>query len=186
MSETSKIRTLVFISLYAALYAILSLLTAWIPTGPYFIQFRPGVVVPMIAAVMLQPWAAGLSAAIGTFIASIIRYGTPLLTIFSGTPGNFLGFYVMGLSYSYLRKKKINWIVSLAVSSVIGMVVGAVVIALGLWFLANTFMPSLGNFTNIVFSITSSFILVLAPLPIAFIICIAALKLLEKAKYLSL
>jgi hypothetical protein len=47
-------------------------------------------------------------------------------------------------------------------------------------------MPSLGNFTNIVFSITSSFILVLAPLPISFIICIAALKLLEKAKYLSL
>lgn len=186
MNKLSRIRTLVFISLYAALYAILSLLTAWIPTGPYFIQFRPGVVVPMIAAVMLQPWAAGLSAALGTFIASIVRYGTPLLTLFSGTPGNFLGFYAMSFSYFYLRKKKVNWILSLAISSIIGMVVGAAVIALGLWFLANTFMPSLGSFTNITFSIVSSFILVFAPLPIAFIICVAALKLLEKAKYLSL
>lgn len=186
MSEKSKTKTLVFVSLFAALYAILSLLTAWIPTGPYFIQFRPGIAVPMIAAVMLQPWAAGLSAAIGTFIASIIRYGTPLLTIFSGTPGNFLGFYVMSFLYYYLRKKKIGWITSFAISSIVGMVVGALVIALGLWFLANTFVPSLSGFANIVFSITSSFVLVFAPLPIAFIICIAALKLLEKAKYLSL
>lgn len=186
MSETSKIRTLVFVSLYAALYAILSLLTAWIPTGPHFIQFRPGVVIPMIAAVMLQPWAAGLSAAIGTFVASIVRYGTPLLTIFSGTPGNFLGFYTMSLLYYYLRRRKINWIVVLAISSVVGMLVGAMIIAVGLWFLANTFMPSLGDFTNIVFSVISSFILVFAPLPIAFIICIAAVKILEKARYISL
>ncbi|HID90471.1 TPA: hypothetical protein EYP44_00740 [Candidatus Bathyarchaeota archaeon] len=79
----------------AALYCIGSLLTAYIPTG-YFVQFRPAIAIPTVFAVLFGPFVGGVGAAVGTFIASIYRYGHPFLTIFSGTPANLVGFWVLG------------------------------------------------------------------------------------------
>ena len=72
----------------------------------------------------------GVGAAIGTFIASIVRYGTPLLTIFSGTPANFACFYILGaLSRPYNPK-------NFVVATIVGFFVGSIIIGVGLWFLA--------------------------------------------------
>jgi len=175
-----KSRDVAAIAIYASLYAATSLLTAYIPTGPYFIQFRPAIAIPMIAAIVATPLIAGLSAAIGTFIASIIRYGTPLLTIFSGTPANFMGFYIMGLTYKVLRRKNVNWIIALIVSSCLGLIVGSAIIALGLWFLASAMLvEGLEKFINLEFAFTASFLLVFAPAPVALVIVVAILKILK-------
>jgi len=53
-----------------------SLFTAYIPAG-FIIQLRPAVVIPAVFAVLFRPWIGGLGTALGTFIASLIRYGTP-------------------------------------------------------------------------------------------------------------
>ncbi len=180
--RTSKFA--VVIAIFAALYAVASLLTAYIPTGIFFIQFRPAIAVPMVAAVIYPPIIAGLSAALGTFIASIVRYGTPLLTIFSGTPANFLGFYTMGLTYRLLRRRNVNWILSLIMSSIAGLIVGSLIIGLGLWFIATSIAPGLlpPNFANIGFAIFSSFLLVFAPAPVAVFITILIIESLKRSK----
>lgn len=85
----------VLTAICAALYAVGSYATAYIPT-PWLVQLRPAVVIPAVFAVLFGPLVGGLGAAIDTFIASIFTYGTAVLTIFSGTPGNFVCFYVMG------------------------------------------------------------------------------------------
>jgi len=179
-------RAVTVVALFAALYCVFSLATAYIPTGPFFIQFRPAIAIPMIAALLYPPLIAGLSAAIGTFIASIIRYGSPLLTIFSGTPANFLGFYVMSLVYYMLRKRRgVNWILALIISSLIGLFIGSIIIAVGLWFLALTLVPELASFKSLDFAIQASLILVYAPAPIAIIIVIGVIKVLMKMGYME-
>jgi energy-coupling factor transport system substrate-specific component len=82
------------LAINAALYAIGSYATAYIPT-PWIVQLRPAVVVPAVFAVLFGPLVGGLGAAIGTFIASIFTYGTAVLTVFSGTPANFVCFYLI-------------------------------------------------------------------------------------------
>jgi len=176
----AKSRAVALVAIFASLYAVTSLATAYLPTGPFFIQFRPAIAVPMVAAVISSPLIAGLSAAIGTFTASIVRYGTPIYTMFSGTPANFLGFYVMGYSYRVLRRRNVHWMKALIISSLIGLVVGSIIIALGLWFLAVTLLASgLEKFASLEFAIIASFLLVLAPAPIALILVIGILKVLR-------
>lgn len=177
-------RKVATIAVFASLYATTSLLTAYIPTGAFFIQFRPAIAIPMVAAVIYPPLIAGLSAALGTFIASIVRYGTPLLTVFSGTPANFLGFYIMGSAYKLLRRRKMNWVLSLIISSTLGLIVGSVIIGLGLWFIVTYLAPGIlpENFMNLGFAITSAFLLVFAPAPIALLITILAIKILRKSR----
>ena len=122
------------IILCAALYFTAILLTAYIPTG-LIIQFRPAIVVPAIFAVVMGPWVGGTGAALGTFTASIIRYGTPTLTVFSGTPGNFLGFWTLGYVTKRLMRKH-HWVPAYIVGSVLYSLVSSAVIAVGLFFLA--------------------------------------------------
>ena len=115
-------------SLNAGLYALGSYLTAYIPT-PWLVQLRPAVVIPAVFAVLFGPLAGGLGAAAGTFIASIFTYGTAVLTIFSGTPGNFACFYLLGrLSRPYSRR-------NFAAGTLVGFLAGSVIIGFGLWFL---------------------------------------------------
>jgi len=175
------------IAIFASLYAIASLLTAYIPTGVFFIQFRPAIAIPMVVAVIYSPIIAGLSAAFGTFIASIVRYGTPLLTIFSGTPANFLGFYSMSFVYKILRGKGMNWILALILSSTAGLTIGSIIIGFGLWFIAVHVAPGLlpQNFANIGFAVTSAFLLGFAPAPIALFITALILKVLRKSGKIS-
>jgi hypothetical protein len=89
------------ISTCAALYAVSIAATAYIPTPWGVGQFRPGVVVPAIYAFIGGPLVAGLGAAIGTFIGSLVLQaaGTglgPLGSLVSGSPANFVGFYLLG------------------------------------------------------------------------------------------
>jgi hypothetical protein len=82
----------------AALYAIGSYLTAYIPSPWGAGQFRPAVVVPAFFAVVFGPLPAGVGAALGTLIADSAKYGYLYPgSILAAVPGNFIGFYLFGL-----------------------------------------------------------------------------------------
>jgi hypothetical protein len=84
----------------AALYAAAIAVTAPIPTPWGVGHFRPGVVVPAFFALIYGPYVGGLGAALGTFIGSIILasvgLSNPFLSLVSGVPGNFVGFFILG------------------------------------------------------------------------------------------
>ena len=87
--------------LSAVLYAIAIVITAPIPTPWGVGHFRPGIVVPAFFAVVYGPFIGGMGAAIGTFLGSFIltAVGTglgPIASLVSGSPGNFVGFYLLG------------------------------------------------------------------------------------------
>lgn len=111
-----------------ALYAVGSYATAHIPT-PWLVQLRPAVVIPAVFAVLFGPIVGGLGAALGTFIASILTYGSPILTIFSGTPANFVCFYIIGKI-----SKPLNYRNFMA-ATLIGFLAGSIIIGFGLWLL---------------------------------------------------
>lgn len=131
-----KIRSLdiALTSSCAALYCIGSLATAFIPTG-VIIQLRPAVLIPAIFSVLFGPWIGSVGAALGTFIASIIRYGTPLLTIFSGTPANFACFYILGY-LTWKLSRKMHWTISYLIANLVAFFTGFLIIAIGLYILA--------------------------------------------------
>jgi hypothetical protein len=127
--SVSKTRQVANISTCAALYAVAIAATAFVPTPWGVGQFRPGVVVPAIYAFIGGPIEAGLGAAIGTFIGSFILQaaGTglgPLGSLISGSPANFVGFYLLG----WLVTKYRSWngfILGTFVSLVLGNLIAA-------------------------------------------------------------
>ncbi|MGD6934139.1 MAG: ECF transporter S component [Candidatus Bathyarchaeia archaeon] len=93
-------------ALNAALYAVGSLTTAYIPSPWGMGQFRPAVVIPSFFATVFGPWAGGLGAALGTLIADSIKHGGIYPgSLLSAVPGNFIGFFIMG----YFLRKKFTW-----------------------------------------------------------------------------
>lgn len=120
----------------AALYCAGSLATAYIPTG-VIIQLRPAVLIPALFAALFGPWVGGLGAAMGTFIASIMRYGTPILTLASGTPGNFACYYVLGrLTWATTIRLRGRWVLGYLLGCLVGYAVGLGIIGVGLYLLA--------------------------------------------------
>jgi hypothetical protein len=106
--RTSKTREVANVSTCAALYAVAISVTASVPTPWGVGQFRPGVLIPAIYAFVGGPIEAGLGAAIGTFIGSFILQATgtglgPLGSLISGSPANFIGFYLLGWFISKYR-----------------------------------------------------------------------------------
>ncbi len=94
------------IAMCAALYAVGSYVTAYIPSPWGAGQFRPAVVIPSFFAVIFGPLPAGLGAAIGTLIADSAKHGYLYPgSYLAAVPGNFLGFYLFG----YITKKKFTW-----------------------------------------------------------------------------
>ena len=90
----------------AALYAVGSFVTAYIPSPWGFGQFRPAVVIPAFFAVIFGPMPAGIGAAIGTLIADSVKHGYLYPgSYLAAVPGNFIGFYLFG----YILRKKFNW-----------------------------------------------------------------------------
>lgn len=90
----------------AALYAVGSYTTAYIPSPWGIGQFRPAVVIPAFFAVIFGPWVGGIGAALGTLIADSIKHGALYPgSLFAAVPGNFIGFFI----YGYLLRKKFNW-----------------------------------------------------------------------------
>ena len=179
------------IILCAALYFTAILLTAYIPTG-FIIQFRPAIVVPAIFAVVMGSWVGGSGAALGTFTASIIRYGTPILTIFSGTPGNFLGFWTLGYVTKRLMRKY-HWTLAYVVGAILYSSVSSAVIAVGLYFLATIVgLAIVAKWTTLQFILSASafqiayklfFTIILGPPIIK--ACWAAIPSLERYKRLD-
>lgn len=96
----------------AALYALGAYSTSYIESPWGIGQFRPAVIIPAFFAISFGPLVGGVGAAMGTFIQSIVRYGHPWLTLISGTPANFVAFYLFGA----LLHKKFSWTRFLIVS----------------------------------------------------------------------
>ena len=118
------------ISISAALYAVAISLTAFIPTPWGVGSFRPGVLVPAFFALIYGPLVGGLGAALGCFIGDLVQsvFGltTPLLSLVAGVPGNFVGFFLLGL----LVKKYRSW-GAFTISSFVSLLVGNAVCAIG-------------------------------------------------------
>jgi len=90
----------------AALYAIGSYLTAYIPSPWGIGQFRPAVIIPAFFATIFGGLPAGIGAALGTLIADSIKHGYLYPgSYLAAVPGNFIGFYLFG----YIVKKKFTW-----------------------------------------------------------------------------
>ncbi|MBS7651695.1 MAG: ECF transporter S component [Candidatus Bathyarchaeia archaeon] len=123
--SSSRAQRITLIALSASLYAVGSYITSYIESPWGIGQFRPAVVIPFFFAVAYGPAVGGLGAALGTFLASLIRYGQPFLTLVSGTPGNLAGFYLVGLLH-----KRFTWPKFLAVSF-LGLLVGNLIAAFG-------------------------------------------------------
>lgn len=108
----------------AALYAVGSFTTAYIPSPWGVGQFRPAVVIPAFFAVLFGPWAGGIGAALGTLIADSVKHGGIYPgSLFAAVPGNFIGFFIMG----YLLRKKFNWARFITVTNVSLLVANVVV-----------------------------------------------------------
>jgi hypothetical protein len=109
MGASNRLRpTIILMStaMCAALYAVGSYATAFIPSPWGSGQFRPAVIIPSFFAVVFGPFPAGVGAAIGTLIVDSLKHGY----IYPGSylaavPGNFLGFYLFG----YITRKKFTW-----------------------------------------------------------------------------
>lgn len=127
-----SVREVSALAINAALYAVGSYATAYIPT-PWLVQLRPAVAIPAVFAVMFSPLVGGLGAALGTFIASAFTYGTVVLTVFSGTPGNLICFYIIGR-----LSKPFNWR-NFTAATLIGFLAGSIIIGFGLWLLLANF-----------------------------------------------
>jgi len=97
---------LVTTAINAALYAVGSFATAYIPSPWGIGQFRPAVIIPAFFATIFGPWVGGIGAALGTLIADSIKHGQLYFgSLIAAVPGNFIGFFLFG----YVLKKKFNW-----------------------------------------------------------------------------
>jgi len=90
----------------AALYAVGSYLTAYIPSPWGVGQFRPAVIIPAFFATIFGGLPAGIGAAMGTLIADSAKHGYLYPgSYLAAVPGNFIGFYLFG----YIVRKKFTW-----------------------------------------------------------------------------
>lgn len=97
---------LVTMAINAALYAVGSFATAYIPSPWGVGQFRPAVIIPAFFATIFGPWVGGIGAALGTLIADSVKHGQLYFgSLIAAVPGNFIGFFLFG----YVLKKKFNW-----------------------------------------------------------------------------
>ncbi|MBN1683323.1 ECF transporter S component [Candidatus Bathyarchaeota archaeon] len=104
-SERASVKIMVTV-ICAALYAVGSYLTAYIPSPWGVGQFRPAVVIPAYFAIIFGPLPAGIGAAFGTLLADSIKHGYLYPgSLIAAVPGNFIGFYFMGK----LLWKKFSW-----------------------------------------------------------------------------
>jgi uncharacterized membrane protein len=109
----------------AALYAVGSFATAYIPSPWGVGQFRPAVVIPAFFSVIFGPWAGGVGAALGTLIADSVKHGGIYPgSLLAAVPGNFIGFFLMG----YILRKKFNWARFITVTN-IGLLVANGIVA---------------------------------------------------------
>ena len=108
----------------AALYAVSSYATSYIPSPWGVGQFRPAVVIPALFATIFGPWAGGIGAALGTLIADSAKHGRLYFgSLIAAVPGNFVGFFIFG----YVLRKKFNWARFVTVANVTLVIANAIV-----------------------------------------------------------
>lgn len=109
MEKTNGIRPTIMVTvtlMNATLYAVLSFLTAYIPSPWGVGQFRPAVIIPAFFATIFGPMSGGVGAAMGTLIADSLKHGQIYAgSLLAAVPGNFIGFYIFGM----IVKKKFSW-----------------------------------------------------------------------------
>jgi hypothetical protein len=127
----SKSFTIALTSMNAVLYFIGAYITSYIESPWGIGQFRPAVIIPFYFAVAFGPYVGGVGAAIGTLLASILRYGQPWLSLVSGTPANFIAFYLVG----YFLHNRFSWSRFILVAITTSLL-GNFIAALGVWFAA--------------------------------------------------
>jgi hypothetical protein len=137
-----KTKQIAFIATCAALYAVAIGITASVPTPWGVGQFRPGVVVPAIYAFIGGASVAGWGAAVGTFLGSFILQaaGTglgPLGSLVSGSPANFVGFYLLGWFVTKFRSWK-----AFVLGSFVSLLIGNLVAAVGVVFYLTYVLPT--------------------------------------------
>ena len=111
----------------AALYAVGSYMTAYIPSPWGFGQFRPAVVIPALFAAVFGPLPAGIGAALGTLLADSIKHGYLYPgSLIAAVPGNLIGFFLMG----WFLKSKFSWNRFIVISNIGLLVANSVVAAL--------------------------------------------------------
>jgi len=109
----------------AALYAVGSYMTAYIPSPWGFGQFRPAVVIPAFFAVVFGPIPAGVGAALGTLLADSIKHGYLYPgSLIAAVPGNFIGFYLIG----WFLWRRFSWNKFIIISN-IGLLVANLIVA---------------------------------------------------------
>jgi uncharacterized membrane protein len=108
----------------AALYAVSSYATSYIPSPWGVGQFLPAVVIPALFATIFGPWAGGIGAALGTLIADSAKHGGLYFgSLLAAVPGNFIGFFIFG----YVLRKKFNWARFVTVTNVTLVIANAIV-----------------------------------------------------------
>ena len=166
-------KTVALIAICAALYAVASAATSPIPTPWGVGHFRPGVIVPALFALISTPFIAGTGAAIGTFMASFIlaTFGlsNPFLSLVSGVPGNFIGFYLL----SWLLSKGRTWH-SFVTSSVIALFVGNFIAATGVTTYFSFVVPNWAAWTiaekiSTIFGLTLFWMVTMIPFVVALV-----------------
>ena len=106
---------LVTMAINAALYAVGSFVTAYIPSPWGVGQFRPAVIIPAFFATIFGPWVGGIGAALGTLIVDSVKHGQLYFgSLIAAVPGNFVGFFLFG----YFLKRKFNWARFIAIANV--------------------------------------------------------------------
>lgn len=106
---------LVTMAINAALYAVGSFATAYIPSPWGMGQFRPAVIIPAFFAAIFGPWVGGIGAALGTLIADSVKWGGLYPgSLIAAVPGNFIGFFLFG----YVLKRKFNWTRFIAITNI--------------------------------------------------------------------
>jgi len=124
----------------AALYAIGSYATAYIPSPWGFGQFRPAVIIPSLFGVIFGPIPAAIGAAMGTLIADSTKHGTLYMgSLLAAVPGNFIGFYIFG----YIVKKKFNWTRFISASVITLVIANAIVAFLYIFLFKAIYMQAL-------------------------------------------
>jgi uncharacterized membrane protein len=128
----------------AALYAVGSFATAYIPSPWGIGQFRPAVAIPAFFSVIFGPWAGGVGAALGTLIADSVKHGGLYPgSLLASVPGNFIGFFIMG----FFLRKKFNWARFITVTNV-SLIVSNLMVAFLYVFLYKTLYAQTIAFTE--------------------------------------
>ncbi|NLE05183.1 MAG: hypothetical protein GX638_10355 [Crenarchaeota archaeon] len=174
---------IVSIAMNAALYAVGSYVTAYIPSPWGIGQFRPAVVVPAFFAAIFGPWVGGIGAALGTLIADSIKHGGIYPgSLLAAVPGNFIGFFVFG----YLLRKKFNWARFITVTNIALILANTIVAFLYvfvyklLYTQASTFL-SMTNEAMIILSIGLTIFWFVTMLPFVLLITPALIAVIARA-----